>query len=246
MLQRSLSDLRLGDKAMGFTGSEDILTPGKKHQKPKKEILASLRRSFRKKNRSPVLKNCDDDFTSFSSHSTVSTPQIARVHKTPSSHSMPTDTNGSNSLSSTSAMSNGMSDSDSVSQTPPPMRRNGNRVCKNSDGEDAAIMDTKASPDQEDLKIVGGKGEGEGREEEGEGGGREREGGGKEGGGGEGGKHLLTNTTTMVLALVGVVVSCPSPSAIIVEHAECRVDIQSTCSAHQMGGVRRCLEPMGS
>lgn len=146
MLQRSSSDVKLSG-AMGRTGSDEILS-GRPNQ-PKAKILASLRRSFRKKTKAPMFQNCDDDFASFSSQSASSTPQIFR--KRTSSITVP-DT-GSNSLSSTSHLSIGMSDSDtgnSMSQTSPlGTPGKGRRV---SEGEGASDV---TSPELEDGIMVG-------------------------------------------------------------------------------------------
>lgn len=146
MLQRSSSDVKLGG-VMGRAGSDEILI-GRPNQPRAKEILASLRRSFRRKNKSPVFQNCDDDFASFLSQSASSTPQIVR--KRTSSITVP-DT-GSNSLSSTSYLSIGMSDSDTGNSQTPPLgsAAKGQGI---SEGE-APIVGDMASPEQEDGKMV--------------------------------------------------------------------------------------------
>ena len=153
MLQRSSSDVKLG--GMRHTGSDEVLTR-QNQGKGKKEILASLRRSFRKKNKSPVFQNCDDDFTSFSSQSASSTPQVSR--KRTNSYVVPDP--GSNSLSSTSYLSNGMSDSDtgnSAPHSPPSVRVSKGRLASEGGGggggEDILGPD-KASPEHEDSKMV--------------------------------------------------------------------------------------------
>lgn len=149
MLQRSSSDLKLGGGGLGHAGSDEILNGGRSSQpRAKKEILASLRRSFRRKNKSPVFQNCDDDFASFSSQSASSTPQIIR--KRTSSITVPDA--GSNSLSSTSYLSNDSDTGNSVSQTPPPRRSTG-KGRNTSEGDDVASVE-KASPEQEDTKLV--------------------------------------------------------------------------------------------
>ncbi len=146
MLQRSSSDAKLGP--MGRAGSEEIIVGGGRlnQSKSKKEILASLRRSFRRKNKSPVFQNCDEDFASFSSHSASSTPQIIRK----STNSAVVPDTGSNSVSSTSYLSNGMSDSDSVSHSPPPHKA-GKVLQQTSEGEEAPALD-KSSPEQKDME----------------------------------------------------------------------------------------------
>lgn len=137
MLKRSSSDVKI--PAMKHTDSAEGLAGRQNQSKNKREILASLRRSFRKKNKSPVFQNCDDDFASFSSQSASSTPQYIR--KKTSSSIVPD--NASNSLSSIGYLSNGMSDSDtgnSISHSPQSTRssKGGQRT---SEGEDVPVVD---------------------------------------------------------------------------------------------------------
>ena len=98
--------------------SDDLLTGragGRLNQvKGKKEVLGSLRRSFRRKNKDTAFKKCDDDFATFLTHSASSTPLSARKKTT----SVIIPDNGSNSFSSTGCLSNDSDTGNSVSHSP--------------------------------------------------------------------------------------------------------------------------------
>lgn len=119
MLKRSSSDLKI--RSMRDIEVAEGLLGRPNQSKSKKEILSSLRRSFRRKNKTQAFERCEDEFTSFTSHSATSTPQNIRKR----TNSCIPD-NGSNSFSSIghlSNLSNGFSDSDnSVSPSPLPVR----------------------------------------------------------------------------------------------------------------------------
>lgn len=119
MLRRSLSDLEM-------TRDSSVESLNKSKQpKTKRELLGSIRRSFRRK-KAPAFKACDEDFGSFSSHSAASTPLNTRTFSSHSASSTPLNTrkrtNSSFSSVTGSQVSGNMSDSDtgasSVSQSP--------------------------------------------------------------------------------------------------------------------------------
>ena len=106
MLRRSKSDVKLKSKDMSGSAS---LIDRPQNQSKVKGRLAVFRRSFRKKNRSPVFQNCEDEFETFS-QSASSTPNLRqRTHTFDSSSSL--------------GGKNGPSDSDTgnsdLSQSPP-------------------------------------------------------------------------------------------------------------------------------
>ena len=134
MLRHSSSDLKIST-TMRHTNSDEALSTRRQSQSKTKrgEILSSLRRSFRRKSKAPVIQTCNDDFASFSSHSSSSTPQNTRKRTNSSFNVLE---NASNSLSSMSFLSNGQSDSDtgnSISQSPPPVGK-GHRTSESEDG----------------------------------------------------------------------------------------------------------------
>ena len=127
--------------------------------KNKREVLASLRRSFRRKTRSPALQNCEDEFASFTSHSASSTPQnIRRRRVDSSSYTVPDNT--SNSYSSTGYASNGMSDSDtgnsgSAASHSPPSVRSGKGLQVSDSGDKERLIEQDGSKDtEEDGNVV--------------------------------------------------------------------------------------------
>ncbi len=67
MLKRTKSDLKNQDRSSSWP-NEGQQNEKSNNKAPKvKEKMSVFRRSFRKKNRSPVLQDCDEEFTSFSS-----------------------------------------------------------------------------------------------------------------------------------------------------------------------------------
>lgn len=161
MIKHSSSDMRIS-ATMRHTNSDEALSSGRGGVavKNKREILSSLRRSFRRKTKTPAMQASTDDFVTFSSHSASSTPQNARKRN---SSSMVGD-NASNSLSSTSYLSNGQSDSDTgnsiISQSPPPVSK-GLRTSESEDGlltaadrEKESTTETGTAVSAQDGKLV--------------------------------------------------------------------------------------------
>ncbi len=145
MIKHSSSDMKISTTTMRHTNSDEALSSGRQKMK-RGEILSSLRRSFRRKSKpSASHTSCMDDFAAFSSHSASSTPQNPRK-KTSSSY---VPDNASNSLSSTSVLSNGQSDSDSVSHSPPPISRG----LRTSESEDGSIP---AADREKEVVVEGG------------------------------------------------------------------------------------------
>lgn len=142
MLKRSSSDLKIrsirhsgGDQLEG-EGEEMVGSKGSSQARNKKELFTSLRRSFRRKPKQPVLQSCDDDFTMFTSHSASSTPLNAR-RGTISYTSTTSTTNTVDNTSSTGYGSNGgLSDSDTANSAShsPPSVRSGKGLASTSDG----------------------------------------------------------------------------------------------------------------
>ena len=129
MLKHSSSDLKIST-TMRHTNSDETLSSGRQ----KTKLLSSNRRSFRRKTKPAVIVQTDD-FGAFTSNSASSTPQNVRKKTMPD--------NTSNSLSSTSVLSNGQSDSDSVSQSPPPA----SRVHRTSESEEGSAADNGKEKD---------------------------------------------------------------------------------------------------
>ena len=149
MLKHSSSDLKISTN-MRHTNSDEALSTREGQSKTK--ILSSLRRSFRRKTKTPAVQTCTDDFASFTSHSASSTPQNIRKR----TGSLFTSDHPSNSLPSANYLSNGLSDSDtgnSASQSPPPM----SRVCRTSESEDGSLVTPEKERDvldAQDGKLV--------------------------------------------------------------------------------------------
>ncbi len=67
LLKRSKSDVKTQERSSSLP-NEALLSEKANAQSSKvKEKMSVFRRSFRKKNRSPVVQNCEDEFTTFSS-----------------------------------------------------------------------------------------------------------------------------------------------------------------------------------
>lgn len=145
MLKRSASDLKLrhADSAEAMVGGP----------KSKREILASLRRSFRRKPKASIFQSCNDDFASFSSHSASSTPQ--NIRKRTNTYAMPDNT--SNSVSSTGYLSN-MSDSDtgnSTSHSPVARRSHRTSECEDVTVAEKLSLEEDVNSFATDGKLVG-------------------------------------------------------------------------------------------
>lgn len=153
MLRRSSSDLRLHSKRHADLNEGMV---GRSNQLKKRELLSSLRRSFRRKPKSPAFQNCEDEFASFSSQSTSSTPQNIR-RKT---NSYVSPDNISN-MSSTGQLSNGMSDSDtgnSTSHSPPSLRAGKESSASECGDTPVGSLDSKEVEDiVPDGKMVSGR-----------------------------------------------------------------------------------------
>lgn len=150
LLQRSSSDLKLGE--LQHMNSDDLLTGGGSRLnqvKGKKEVLGSLRRSFRRKTKDPPFKKCDDDFATFlTTHSAASTPQSTRKKTT----SVVIPDNASNSFSSTGCLSNDSDTGNSISHSP--LSGKGLVVSESEEPAVASEQKEKEAVSPEDANVV--------------------------------------------------------------------------------------------